>query len=81
MKRNILLLFGLLIFSSQVTALSKSDVRTIIESAHPGARITEVDKETYNNKKVYEVDFLHEGKRLEAIIDLDGAIIRIDVDD
>lgn len=62
-------------------ALGKSDIRSLVEEKFPGARVTEVEKETYKKKKVYEVDFLHKGKRLEAIISLDGTIIKVVEDD
>ncbi|MCG7871192.1 MAG: PepSY domain-containing protein [Candidatus Thiodiazotropha lotti] len=81
MKITLLLLIGLSIFTSHALAISKSDVRKIVEGAYPGARITEVEKETYKGEKVYEVDFVHEGKRLEAIIELDGTILKVDIDD
>jgi uncharacterized membrane protein YkoI len=71
----------LLLYAGTALALSKSDVRAIIEQEFPDSRVTEIDKERFNNKKVYEVDFLHQGKKLEAIIDLDGSIIKVDVDD
>jgi uncharacterized membrane protein YkoI len=70
-----------LLCSSQALALGKSDIRSIIEKQYPGARVTEIDKETYKNKKVYEVDFLHQGKRLEAVITFDGTIIKVETDD
>ncbi|MCG8486123.1 MAG: PepSY domain-containing protein [Chromatiales bacterium] len=81
MKITPLLFIGLSIFTSHALAISKSDVRKIVKAAYPGARITEVEKETYKGERIYEVDFVHEGKRLEAIIELDGTIIKVDIDD
>ncbi|MCG7902066.1 MAG: PepSY domain-containing protein [Candidatus Thiodiazotropha lotti] len=81
MKITPLLFIGLVFFTSHALAISKSDVRKIVEAAYPGARITEVEKETYKGKRIYEVDFVHEGKRLEAIIELDGTILKVDIDD
>ncbi|MES9830898.1 MAG: PepSY domain-containing protein [Candidatus Thiodiazotropha sp. DIVDIV] len=81
MKKITVILISLLVFAGQANALSKSDVRKIIENAYPGSRISEVEKETYKGKKIYEVDFTHEGKKLEAIIKLDGTIIKVDIDD
>jgi uncharacterized membrane protein YkoI len=75
------MLIGLLLLSGTVFALSKSDVRAIIEAAYPGARITEIEKEQYKGQKIYEVDFKHGGENLEAIISLDGEIIKVGVDD
>lgn len=81
MKRFLCLLPGLLIFAGSVVAIGKSDVRAIIEAAYPGARITEIEKETYRGEKIYEVDFKHGGENLEAIISLDGEIIKVQIDD
>jgi len=81
MKRNSWILIGLLLLPGTVIALSKSDVRAIIEAAYPGARITEIEKEQYKGQKIYEVDFKHGGENLEAIISLDGEIIKVGIDD
>ena len=81
MKRNSWMLIGLLLLPGTVFALSKSDVRAIIETAYPGARITEIEKEQYKGQKIYEVDFKHGGENLEAIISLDGEIIKVGIDD
>ena len=62
-------------------AIGKKDIRAIIEEAFPGAIITEIEKEKYRGKKVYEVDFKHDGKKLEAIISLEGEIIKVGTDD
>lgn len=74
-------LFCLLLMSESCYALSKSEVRAVIEEAYLGARITEIEKETYKKEKVYEVDFKHGGENLEAIINLKGEIIKIQIDD
>lgn len=81
MNRTMLMLIGLLILPGTVYAFGKKDVRAIIETAYPGAKITEIEKERYQGKKVYEVDFKHQGESLEAIIGLDGEIIKVQVDD
>jgi len=75
------MLIGLLLLPGTIFALSKSDVRAIIEAAYPGARITEIEKEQYKGQKIYEVDFKHGGENLEAIISLDGEIIKVGIDD
>jgi uncharacterized protein YpmB len=62
-------------------SIGEKDVREIIEEACPGAKITEIEKGKYQCKKIYEVDFKHDGKNLEAIISLDGEIIKVGVDD
>ena len=62
-------------------AVGKKDVRSIIEEAYPGAKITEIEKEKYKGNRVYEVDFKHDGKKLEAIISLEGEIIKVGIDD
>jgi len=62
-------------------AIGEKDIRAFIEEAFPGAIITEIEKEKYRGKKVYEVDFKHDGKKLEAIISLEGEIFKIGIDD
>ncbi len=81
MKRHGILIAAMALFVSPAMALKKSEVRAIVETAYPGAKITEIEKERYKGQKVYEVDFMHDGQNLEAIISLDGEIIRVDIDD
>ena len=81
MLRNAWILIALLLIPGTVFALGKSDVRAIIEAAYPGARITEIEKEKYKGEKIYEVDFKHGGESLEAIISLEGEIIKVGIDD
>ncbi len=81
MRTSTLMLTSLILFSSVSHAVGKSEIRGIIKQAHPGAHISEIEKETYRGEKVWEVDFRHEGKRLEAIISLDGEIIKVQIDD
>ena len=75
------ILISLALFSGSVAAIGKKDVRAIIEEAYPGARITEIEKEKYKGQKIYEVDFKHDGQKLEAIISLEGEIIKVGIDD
>lgn len=72
---------SLLLLMSQVALVSKAEVRAVIEAEYPGARVTEVERETYRGEKIFEVDFRHEGRKLEAIVSLQGEIIRVHVDD
>ena len=81
MKRRTALFTVLALVSASCFALGKKDVRQIIEEAYPGARITEIEKETYKGEKIYEVDFKHGGENLEAIISLEGEIIKVHIDD
>lgn len=81
MKRHAAFLFGLLLVSLPALALTKAEIREIIESAYPGARITEIEREIYKGNKIYEIDFRHEGEALEAIISLEGKIIHVEIDD
>ena len=81
MKARSWILIVFLLHSGTVFALSKSEVRAIIEAAYPGARITEIEKETYKGEKIYEVDFKHGGENLEAIISLEGEIVKVQIDD
>lgn len=71
----------LVLLSSPAAAFGKKDVKALIESTYPGARISEIEKETYKGQKVYEVDFKHEGENWEAIISLEGEIIKVQIDD
>ena len=71
----------LILIMASAHALGKKEVRQIVEAAYPGAVITEIEKERYQGRKVFEVDFKHDGEALEAIIDLDGEIVKVQVDD
>ena len=62
-------------------ALTRAEIKTLILNEYPGARITEIEKEKYKGKKVYEIDFKHEGQKWEAIISRDGEIIKVHIDD
>ena len=81
MLKQTFILIALLSISRTCFALSKSEVRAIIEANYPGAKITEIEKETYKKQKIYEVDFKHGGENLEAIISLEGEIIKVQIDD
>lgn len=81
MKKTALILIALGFYVGTAVAIGKKDVRQIIESAYPGAEITEIERERYKGKKIYEVDFKHDGEKLEAIIGFDGEIIKVHVDD
>lgn len=74
-------LLYLVLTAGSAAALGKADVRAIIEEAYPGAKITEIEKEKYKGEKIYEVDFKHDGKKFEAIISLEGEIIKVGIDD
>lgn len=81
MNKLLCIAIGLAMLSGSAFAIGKKDVKAIIEAAYPGAKITEIEKETYKGKKIYEVDFKHEGQTLEAIISLDGEIVKVGIDD
>ena len=81
MNKTYWILVCLVLAAGSATAIGKKGVREIIEEAYPGARITEIEKEKYQGKKIYEVDFKHDGKKLEAIISLEGEIIKVGIDD
>ena len=80
-QRKQLYLALAVIVPTTVAAIGRSDVRLIIEQSHPGARITEIERETYRGRDVWEVDFRHEGQKLEAIIGLDGETLKVQIDD
>jgi len=81
MKKRFYVAIALVLLSASASAIGKKEVRAIIEEAYPGAKITEIEKEKYKGQKIYEVDFKHDGKKLEAIISLDGEIIKVGIDD
>ncbi len=81
MTRTIATACALVAISLPAQAINKAEVKALIEAAYPGAKITEIEKETYRGKRIYEVDFKHDGKALEAIISLDGEIIKVGIDD
>lgn len=72
---------GLLMLSGSAYGLGLNEVAAIVEAEYPGAHITEIERETYRGKKIFEVDFEFEGEKLEAIIGLDGEIIKVQIDD
>lgn len=81
MELRAAVLIGLSLISGSALALTKAEIRAIVEDAYPGARITEIEREIYKGKKIYEIDFKHEGEALEAIISLEGKIIHVEIDD
>lgn len=81
MKASSWIVIGFLLHPGTVFALNKSEVRAIAESAFPGARITEIEKKTYRDQKIYETDINYDGENLEAIISLEGEIIKFQIDD
>jgi uncharacterized membrane protein YkoI len=81
MKKRFYVAIALVLLSASASAIGKKEVKAIIEEAYPGAKITEIEKEKYKGQKIYEVDFKHEGQKLEAIISLEGEIIKVGIDD
>ncbi|MBT8438023.1 MAG: PepSY domain-containing protein [Gammaproteobacteria bacterium] len=81
MRKRLPVAIALVMLSFSAFAIGKKEVKAIIEEAYPGAKITEIDREKYKGQKVYEVDFKHDGKKLEAVISLDGEIIKVGIDD
>ena len=81
MKAGIFLLLGLSVIATSVLAIGKQEVANILLAEYPGANITEIERETYRGQKIFEVDFEYEGEKLEAIIGLDGEIIKVQIDD
>ncbi len=79
--RSLAIAVTMLLPCAPVLAIDKAGVKALIEAAYPGARVTEIEKETYRGKRIYEVDFKHDGKALEAIVSLDGEIIKVQIDD
>ena len=74
-------LIGLVLVCGPVLAIGKSEIRDIVLEAYPGAKITEIERETHKGQKVFEVDFQHGGEKLEAILTLDGDFIKVAIDD
>ena len=74
-------LIGLVLVCGPALAVGKSQIRDIILEAYPGARITEIERETYKGQNIFEVDFQHGGEKLEAILTLEGDFIKVGIDD
>ena len=74
-------LMGLVLVCGSALAVGKSEIRDIILEAYPGAKITEIERETHKGQKVFEVDFQHGGEKLEAILTLEGDFIKVGIDD
>ena len=74
-------LMGLVLVCGSAFAVGKSEIRDIVLEAYPGAKITEIERETHKGQKVFEVDFQHGGEKLEAILTLDGDFIKVAIDD
>ena len=81
MHRLICIVLCSCLLCAPLGAVGKKEVRAVIEAAYPGARITEIEKETYRGEKIYEVDFKHGGQNWEAIVSLEGEIIKVHIDD
>ena len=81
MTTRLFILFGLLGFAVSALAIGKQEVADILLAEYPGANITEIERETYRGQKIFEIDFEYEGEKLEAIIGLDGEIIKVQIDD
>lgn len=81
MTTRIYLLAGLLGYCVAAFAIGKQEVADILLAEYPGANITEIDRETYRGQKIFEIDFEYQGEKLEAIIGLDGKIIKVQIDD
>ena len=81
MTIRIFFLLGLSGIFGLAQAIGKQEVADILLAEYPGANITEIERETYRGQKIFEVDFEHEGEKLEAIIGLDGEIIKVHIDD
>ena len=81
MMRQSGVLAALLVLSGSAFGIGMNEVAAIIEAEYPGAVITEIDRETYRGQKVLEVDFQYGGEALEAIVGLDGKIIKVEIDD
>lgn len=81
MKKYSAALIALCLSSGSAFALSKKEVKAVILQAYPGAKVSEVERERYQGKQVWEVDFSHEGQKREAIISLEGEIIKVGIDD
>ncbi len=79
--RPVVTAVALCALAAPAQAIDKAEVKALIEATYPGAKVTEIEKETYRGKRIYEVDFRHDGKSLEAIISMDGEIIRVQIDD
>jgi len=81
MNRFAWLLSLALLGPGAVNAVDQGEIRNIIETAYPGAEIDEIDNAPYQGSRIYEVDFIYEGQKFEALVSPDGEIIKVGLDD
>ena len=60
--------------------LTKGELVAIIKKRYKNARVKDVDIETFNGKKVYDVDFIYRGKPYEAFISRQGRLLKVQID-
>jgi hypothetical protein len=60
--------------------LTKGELVAIIKKRYKNARVKDVDIETFNGKKVYDVDFIYRGKPYEAFITRQGRLLKVQLD-
>lgn len=71
---------GFLLLSAAAEAISKEEIRALIEQRYAEAQIGDIEQDSRNGKVVYEIDFEFEGDEYEALISEDGRIIDIYLD-
>lgn len=60
--------------------LTKGELRVIIKKRYKSARVKDVDIEIYNGQRVYDVDFIFQGKPYEAFVTRNGHILKVQID-
>jgi hypothetical protein len=71
---------GCSMFGRKETVMNISQVpapvRTSIEKVTAGAKIKQIEKIESGDKVTYEVEYIRDGKELDAYIDPDGKVIK-----
>lgn len=63
--------------SAETSFLKEADIRSKVEEAYPGSQITMLEMDREDGQYVYEVEFLHEGKKYELTYNaLNGEILK-----
>jgi hypothetical protein len=91
MKLNTsLLIGGLAVFLTTTTAWAGKDlseaevpqaVLTAFKTAYPNATQTEYEEDHDNGVVLYEIEFRHDGKKMEVKYSADGQVVKTEQDD
>ena len=60
--------------------LTKGELVAIIKKRYKKDHVKDVDIETFNGKKVYNVDFIYRGKPYESYMSRQGSLLKVQID-